>query len=399
IVDDKIYVLSRDGVTRLHDLDGDGEADFYECFSNDMMVTPAFHEFVFDLQTDPEGNFYFAKAGPVRAGGSGWEKIVPHHGCLFKLSKDGQKLEVIARGFRAPNGIGVGPHGELTVGDNQGTWTPVCPINWIKPGGFYGVPEFAGKDPKTSIRDNPLCWLTYNGPDVIDNSNGGQVWITGNKFGPLSGQLLHTSYGTSSLFSVLKEEVGGEMQGGVVRLLRFDSGVCRGRFIESQNALFLTGLRGWQTNASKDAGFYRVRYTGKPFNEPTDLKVEPGKITITFSDPLDIATAGKADNYRIDQWNYRWTSSYGSPQVKTSDAKKTGIDEVEVESVTVGSDGKTVTLKLAEVKPVMQMRISMTLKAADGTPIRTAIHNTINNVGNLHGEVHVGEFKVVERKQ
>ena len=38
-------------------------------------------------------------------------------------------------------------------------------------------------------------------------------------------------------------------------------------------------------------------------------------------------------------------------------------------------------------------------KAADGTPIRTAIHNSINNVGNLHGEVHVGEFKVVERKQ
>ena len=46
-----------------NDLNGDGEADFYEAFNHDMAVTTGFHEFAFDLQTDPEGNFYFAKAG------------------------------------------------------------------------------------------------------------------------------------------------------------------------------------------------------------------------------------------------------------------------------------------------------------------------------------------------
>ena len=68
IVDDKIYVLGRDQITRLHDLNGDGEADFYECFNNDALITTNFHEFAFDLQTDPEGNFYFIKGGPVRPG-------------------------------------------------------------------------------------------------------------------------------------------------------------------------------------------------------------------------------------------------------------------------------------------------------------------------------------------
>ena len=34
IADGKAYVLGRDQITRLHDLNGDGEADFYECFSN-----------------------------------------------------------------------------------------------------------------------------------------------------------------------------------------------------------------------------------------------------------------------------------------------------------------------------------------------------------------------------
>lgn len=397
IVDDKIYTLGRDGLTRLHDFNNDGEADFYETFNNDFMTTANFHEFIFDLHTDKDGNFYFIKGGPVRPGGSGWDRVVPHHGCIMKVSKDGQKFEVVARGFRAPNGMGVGPNGEITCGDNQGTWTPNCPINWVKPGGFYGVPDFAGKpkaeEPK--VRDNPLCWLPHN----IDNSNGGQVWITGNKFGPLSGQLLHTSYGQSTLFLVLKEEVAGEMQGGVVPLLRFDSGVCRARFHPEQNALYLTGLRGWQTNASKDAGFYRVRYTGKPLNLPVDMHVSKGEIKLTFSDPLDTATAAQTDSYRVDQWLYKWTSGYGSPTVKVSNPKLQGTDEVEVDSALVSPDGKTVTLKIPELRPVMQMKITLNLKAADGTPIRSVIHNTINNVGNLHGEVGVGEFRVIERKQ
>ena len=30
VVKDEVYVLGRDQITRLHDLNGDGEADFYE---------------------------------------------------------------------------------------------------------------------------------------------------------------------------------------------------------------------------------------------------------------------------------------------------------------------------------------------------------------------------------
>jgi hypothetical protein len=399
VVDGKIYVLGRDQITRLHDVNNDGEADFYECFNNDVMITQNFHEFIFDLHTDPEGNFYFVRGGPVRPGGSGWDKIVPHHGCLFKVSKDGSKLEVVARGFRAPNGMGVGPNGEITCGDNEGTWTPTCPINWIKPGGFYGVPEFAGKDPKTAVRDNPLCWLPHNGPDSIDNSNGGQVWINGDKFGPLSGKLLHMSYGRSTLYEVLQEEVGGQKQGGVVKLLEFDSGVCRARFSPERNALFLTGLRGWQTNAQKDAGFYRVRYTGKKAYLPVDLQVRPGAIRITFSEPLDKSFAQDAGNYNLTQWNYRWTQNYGSPHVKVDNPKQQGTSEVDLEDATLSADGKTVTLKINELQPVMSMKIQYNLKAADGTPVRSAIFNTINVVGDMRGEVRPGEFKVVRTKQ
>jgi len=392
IVEDKVYVLGRDQITRLHDLNNDGEADFYECFNNDTMISHGFHEFTFELQTDPEGNFYFIKGGAVRPGGGGWEKVHPHSGCLFKVSKDGSKLEVVARGFRAPNGMGVGPRGELTSGDNEGTWTPKCPLNWIKPGGFYGVPEFADQTPRPTVRTNPLCWL----PKDVDNSNGGQVWITGDKFGPLSGQLLHSSYGTCKLFLVLKEEAAGQMQGGVVPLpLKFDSGICRGRFHAGQNALYITGLRGWQTSAARDGSFSRIRYTGKPANLPVALRAARDTLTLTFSEPLDRKAAEDIDNYIIHHWNYRWTGGYGSGDVKPSNPKAQGNEEVEIDDVKLSADGKTVTLTIADLKPVMQMKIAMKLKAADGAPIQHTIHNTLNVVGDRRGEIHPGEFRIV----
>jgi hypothetical protein len=95
VVDGTVYVLDRNQITRLHDLDGDGEADFYENFNNDFLATHHFHEFTFDLDRDADGNFYFAKAArhalPAR---------VDHHGVIMKLDPRGEDLEVVCRGFR-----------------------------------------------------------------------------------------------------------------------------------------------------------------------------------------------------------------------------------------------------------------------------------------------------------
>ena len=187
IVDEKIYVLGRDQITLLHDFNKDGEADFYQNFNNDVQVTSNFHEFTFDLQTDSQGNFYFLKGGPVNPGGRGWGPLSDHNGCIFKVSPDGKKSEVIATGFRAPNGIGMSPTGQITTGDNEGTWTPMCRLNWVKQGGFYGVVDLAHRTTPPTDYDRPLCWFPKN----VDNSSGGQVWVTSDKFGPWKDRLLH----------------------------------------------------------------------------------------------------------------------------------------------------------------------------------------------------------------
>jgi hypothetical protein len=378
IVNDEIYALGRDQITRLKDLNKDGEADFYETFNNDVEVTPSFHEFAFDLQTDSEGNFYFAKAGPVRPGGRGWQILSAHNGTMMKVAKDGSKLEVFATGVRAPNGMSVGPHDQVTIADNEGTWTPTCRLSFAKKGSFLGVVDLSKKDPPPTAYEKPICWLSHN---ETDNSSGGQAWVTSDKWGPFKGRMLHTSYGKCSLFLVDYETVDNEIQGGVVRFpLEFQTGICRPRFRANDGQLYVAGLRGWQTTAAKDAALHRVRYTGKPVKMPAHWNVKGNGVEIAFTTELDSAAAADLNNYSVEQWNYLWSSDYGSPEYSVVEPKEKGHDPVEVTKATLAPDKKTVKLTFDQIAPVMSMKIQMKLKSADGVPMEYTIYNTINKV-------------------
>jgi hypothetical protein len=383
IVNDEVYVLGRDQITRLHDLNGDGEADFYENFNNDCQVSAGFHEFAHDLQVDSHGNFYYAKGGPVNPGGRGFEKLTDHAGTIIKVSPDGKKSEVFATGLRAPNGMSVGPHDEITVSDNQGTWTPACRISFVTQGSFLGVPDTAHVDPKPTNYGNPICWFPYVEGDYTtgDNSSGGGAWVIGERWGPFKDQLIHLSYGTCSIFKTMYENVDGIWQGGVVRFpLDFDSGIMRARFNPVDGQLYVCGLKGWQTRAQKDGVLQRVRYTGKPVQMPTEMHVQKDGIAITFTTPLDPSNAIDTGNYDVQQWNYIWSSDYGSPEVSRDDPKKKGRESVEIESIMLAPDAKTITLKIPDLKPVMQVKIQMKIKAANGSPMDFEIDGTINKV-------------------
>ncbi|MAE63633.1 MAG: hypothetical protein CMJ18_05125 [Phycisphaeraceae bacterium] len=392
IVDDVIYVNGKDQITRLHDQNGDGEADFYECFNNDVYTTRNFHEFTFDLQTDSDGNFYIAKGSPVRGGGRGFEKIVPHHGTVMKISRDGSELAVYARGMRAPNGIGVGPNGQVTCGDNEGTWVPHCKLHWLSEGSFQGVIDVAHATEKPKDYNKPLCWF----PMGVDNSGGGQVWVTSGEWGPFQGDLLHLSYGKSSIYKVMKEEVDGQIQGGVFRIpVKLASSAMRARFNPRDGQLWVCGLKGWQTNAAQLAGFQRVRRTTHAVRTPHKLRVTERGVYLTFTCALDPELANDTESYAVKHWNYVWGPQYGSPEVSADQpdpeilekALKKELhsykkhDTLEVKSATLQLDGRTVFLHLPGIKPVMQMHIKCDLESKDGEEVRFDIWNTINKLG------------------
>ncbi len=388
IVNDVIYVSGRDGITRFQDFNKDGSADYYENFNNEIMSTEGFHEFVFDLQTDAAGNFYFAKANPVNGGGRGFGdmkasrgngSVCSHAGGLFKVSPDGKKFEIIARGLRAPNGIGVRADGQVTTSDNEGTWVPTTPINWVDGKTFHGVVNSMTSKEQADRFSPPLMWLSHSD---YDNSGGGQIWVTSDKWGPFKGELLHESYGKSSLYLVMRQDISnGRQQAGVVKFpLKFTSSVMRARFNPVDGQLYVAGLSEWQSNAARITGFDRVRYTGKPVYTVSGLKVVAGGVELAFSQPLDKTSAEDLQNWSGKRWNYIRSENYGSPEVGVKDPTKKSRESLNITAAKLSADGKTVRLQIEDLRPVMQQAIKWDLQARDGTKIAQEIQETIHEV-------------------
>ena len=360
VVQNKIHVLGRDQITILHDQNLDDEADFYECFHNQYSTSPGGHDYVTCLETDSFGNFYFMHAQQG----------------VMQVSSNGRQLNRIASGFRNPNGMGIGPGNIITASPQEGNWTPASNITEISPGGYYGYggPRITTERPLGY--DRPLCWI----PRLQDNSSGGQVWVTSREWGPLQNQLLHLSYGQSKIMLTLREVIQGQSQGGTLTLpLNFDSGVMRGRFSPRDGQLYVSGMKGWVTNAVQDGCLQRVRYTGQPVDLPVAVKTMQNGISLTFSNALEKKTAENPNNYAIQQWNYLWSQNYGSPEYRVSAPQIEGRDEVEVLSATLLPDQRTVFLELPSVKPVMQMGISYHLTSETGIDLKQTYYHTINS--------------------
>ncbi|MCG8586069.1 MAG: cytochrome C oxidase Cbb3 [Pirellulales bacterium] len=372
IVDGNIYVTCRDQITLLHDLNGDEEIGFYEAFKHDHQVTEHFHEFAMDLQTDADGNFYYAKSARHAK-----DSLVPHHGTLIRVSPDGKTSEIVCNGFRAATGAGIGPDGLMATSDQEGHWTPANRINLVKQDGFYGNMYSYHRGERPEGYDPPVVWLAKG----VDRSPAAQLWVTSDKWGPLKGSMLSTSYGTGKILLVPYEFVDGTPQGAAIRFpLEFPTGTMRGRFHEGDGQLYVCGLFGWSSNKTLPGGFYRVRYTGKPVHMPVATKVGETKVAITFATPLDRESAEDIDNYAIEQWNYKWSSRYGSPHLRPSTGKK-GQDEVELLEATLSDDGKTVELEIEDLEPVMSMQIDYRLKDANGQSFKDRMWMTINKLG------------------
>ncbi len=373
IVDEKIYVLCRDEITILHDLNGDGEADFYENFNDDATVTEHFHEFAMALQQDKDGHFYYAKGGRHAL-----DAVVPQHGTIIKVWKDGSKSQIIAKGFRAPNGLHVNDDGTFITSDQQGHWTPANRINWVKPGGFYGYVWSYFPNKKPTTYDKPLVWLHPN----FDRSPAEQLFVDSKKWGPLGGKLLSMSYGTGYLYHVMHEKVNGERQGAAVRMpiKMFPTGVSRGRFHPGDGQLYVAGLFGWAGNRTTPGGFYRVRYTGKPLHLPMSFSASKNGILIQFSGKLDAELAADIDSFDVEMWNYQWKQRYGSGDYRVTDGKR-GRDKLKVKRAQLGRDGKSVFLTIEGMKPCMTMRVRYDLESVDGEEIRDEIHATIHALG------------------
>ena len=373
IVGGKIHVTCRDQLAVLHDLNDDSEIDFYQCLNNDHQVTEHFHEFAMGLQTDADGNFYYAKSGC-----HGKPAVVPHHGTLLRVSQDGARTDILANGFRAANGVCLNPDGSFFVTDQEGFWNPKNRINWVTVPAS-GQPNFYGNmlgyhnvtDTSDSAMVPPLCWIT----NEFDRSPAELLWVDSNRWGPLQGALLNLSYGYGKVFLVPHEKVRGTMQGGMSEfpLPTFPTGVMRGRFHPTDGQLYLCGMFAWAGSATYPGGLYRVRATGQPMHLPVGLQATKSGLMLTFTDALD-PTSLDLKKLSVKTWSLKRTANYGS--------KHFDEQSLTVRDASLSVDGRTLALEVNEIRPTWCMEISYTIRTATGSVVRGTIHNTIHELAD-----------------
>ena len=161
---------------------------------------------------------------------------------------------------------------------------------------------------------------------------------------------------------------------------RYLSGAMRGRFNPHDGHMYVSGLRGWQTSAVHDGCFQRLRLVGGQLRQPVDYATGPGKIEITFDTPLDRELAEDPESYSLEQWNYLWSSQYGSKDWSVRDPEKNGRDPVAIQSAKLSKDHKTVVLSVPDLTKAMQFELKYDMDDAEGELVRGSMAGTINEL-------------------
>jgi mono/diheme cytochrome c family protein len=382
-VRDTIYVLDRQGIVRLLDVNGDGEADRYENFSNLLIQSGESREYPLGLAAKPGGGFYVSVGGALDNGPKtspqtmpGFRAGSPHSGTVQEISADGRSIRTYATGLREPN-IGVNPRtGQIASSDQQGNFVPSTPVYLLREGGYYNVtPTAHGADTTKGLP--PVVWI----PHEVDASGAGEVWITGNRMGFAGDALVHLSYARPGPFRVYFDSTRSALQGAIVTLPGvFTTPTLKGRMHPSDGQLYLAGFQIWQSNAKDVSSLTRLRYTGRPSTLPVEVHAGQQGIVVRFASRLDAAAARDASHYRLESWSYRRTSGYGSGHFKRDGSA--GHDRANV-AAHLSADGRSVLLVVPEMRPVMQMQLDYDLRSAAGAPIRNTLYLTVHAVDPL----------------
>lgn len=363
VVNDTVYVRCRDRIVRLRDANADGEVDFYESFYNEPgEIGASYHAFIFELQTDKAGNFYYSKSG----------RKTPHKAAVVRISPDGKKAETVAGDMRHPNGMGAGgPHDWITVSDNPSGKSIYNGFSLVRDGASFGYEK---------ARNTPMVMIL---PASVDASSTGQVWSDAKRWGPLGGSVVHTSYSNCAMFTVSVQDVAPFPNGFAIRLpFDFKAGLMRSRVSPVDGQIYTVGLKGWDTKANYDGCLYRVRYTGETSHLIQNVAATRTGLRLTLSCDIDRASvqAGAVTATReADKKGTTAPVTLGALTLstpRTLDIALPQIDEERAERRTT-KDAKTGET-IVDIR--MPLVFAVKLKATDGATIDQTIYATINSL-------------------
>jgi cytochrome c2 len=368
IRDEQIHVFDRNGVWRLRDTDGDGEADRHELFSNAFAQTADTREFPSTIRLGPRGEFVIAKGGQEAT------TIGKHNGSVLRLSADGRSSTLLGHGLRQPQ-ISVHPQTGLVIAsDQQGHYIPSTPLHIVRDDQFYGfLSDILPKEVYPAPIAAPLTWIPH---DVNASAMSG-VWMLESRMGPLDNGFVHIAYNRPEVFRVLLDLERPVPQAAVVSLTSaFDYPPLNGAVNPADGQLYIAGFQiiGWGTTATRLAGLGRVRYTGAPVTAPRQVTPMREGVLLRFDIVLDATAAADVAGYEAATWQYKRTFQYGSPNYKADGT--TGIDPLVPSHAYVSADGRGVFIAIPDMRPVMQLRIGWKVRARDGRSVAGQAYTT-----------------------
>lgn len=327
-VGNSLLVTQKQEVTRLVDVDGDDVADRYEVVAAGWPSSYNYHEFSFNL-VSLNGALYVTSSVPLKSGVTMYmpdatgkpdsaERSFPVSdgpGSVWRIDPASGAFAPIARGLRAPNGMGIGPDGRLFCCDNQGAWLPSSRLNLIREGGFYGhqLSPAGGRE-----ADPPVAWFPHG---EIGNSPSEPVLVPD---GVYRGQLLVGDVTYGGIQRVFVEHIadaaapeGVRTQGCVFRFSQgLEAGVNRLAW-GPDGCLYVGGVGSngnWNHHGTK-FGLQRLRPNGRVPFEVLKVEARAGGFLLTFTQPVVAAQLGMVDRYEVKTWSYRSTIDYGGPKI------------------------------------------------------------------------------------
>lgn len=310
VVDGEIYIMQKQELTKLVDVDGDEIIDEYQSLCNKWKVSDKFHEFAFGL-VYKEGYFYGTLATDINNGGTSTDPQVPDRGKVIRVGKADGSMTFLATGLRTPNGIGVGPDEQLFIADNQGDWLPSNKIVHLQKGAWYGSRAVDFEGTKYKKPTPPVLWLPQG---EIANSPSQPVLL---HHGVYKNQLLFGDVSYGGIQRGFIEKIDGIYQGAV---FRFSQGLEAGinRMVWAPDGSLYVGGVGlnwsWGQTGKLLYGLQRLTFNGESAFEMLAVRAQQDGIEIELTQPLASGLGLNPDDYEVKQWWYLPTKNYGGPK-------------------------------------------------------------------------------------
>ncbi|KAF0175413.1 MAG: hypothetical protein FD161_3308 [Limisphaerales bacterium] len=367
VLSGEIFVAQKCELTRLRDTDGDGEADLFECVSQAWGFTGGARQFATGPVADKEGRLHVFLDGR----GARWE--VPFRGWDARFSRGGKDFEGWANGFLSPGGA-LAVNGDVFVTDNAGPWVPAAKLIHVQESKFQGhpstqpAPQEQFKEPKEFAP--PAVWF----PTRLAKHVAGMA-VAPESWGAFAGQVL-VADGEGGLLRVSLEQVNGEWQGAAWPLVKGLGANASRLAVSADGKLYFGGA----TTDGRALVLGRMSPAGPARCETKTMKALADGFELTFTQPVDSASAAKPVSYEVSQFNYRHEIAPGAEHDFDGTANRSS--PLKVAAASVAADGLSVRLKIPGLRAgfVTSVRAAG-VRSAAAQPLRSdAFFHTLNQV-------------------